>query len=125
MHTFSKMYETRPPSVFWFALGDVRPELPYEELFLRNLTHCDDKKPVWIYLPREPDYSKHKRLDEADPECEAVEDEAEEKPQSEAGESEGMTVDSEYLYVTDEEVLEEVVEPDDERKSIVSVPSTR
>ena len=99
----------------------IRPELPGEEEFLRNPVHCG-KDPIWVHLPREPDYSKHKDNYESEPgdEEEGMQSAEKEEAQEETTEEESPVSD----YIVEELLVGE----DDNRtrkSSTASVPSSR
>ena len=73
----------------------IRPEFPEEEIALRKPGHCDDEKPTWIYLPREPDYSKHDQTPESEQGSEEAEAEEATEGRHEAGERSEDEVSSE------------------------------
>ena len=101
----------------------IRPELPGEEEFLRNPVHCG-KDPVWVHLPREPDYSKHK--DKYEPEQEGEEEEMQSVEEEEIQSLESSEEEESAQVSAEEgesEVEVEVEETSgDERKSGVSAP---
>ena len=85
--------------------------------------HCG-KDPVWVHLPREPDYSKHK--DKYEPEQEGEEEEMQSVEEEEI-QSVKSSEEEESAQVSAEEGESEVeVEVEetsgDERKSVVSAP---
>ena len=109
-----------------------RPEFPEEEIALRKPGHCDDEKPTWIYLPREPDYSKHDQTPESEQGSEEAEAEEATEGRHEAGERSEDEVLSEVQAHSDagsepskeEEMVDEAQEGgESEAETVTSVQS--
>ena len=125
-HLYAKLHCLgHPDDTQWAAWEEeakrghyIRYDLGDEEIHAKRPMLCDEKDPIWIYLPKEPDYSKHGGAP-TDSEIEEVEE-----LEEEGGESEAETLVSQYEVEVEEYDAQGSLEGQAEKeKSTASVPS--